>query len=158
MKICMLGGRGVGKTSLVQQFVHSIFMDRHLSATGVRISKKSCPRMPEAINLHIWDIEEETEGGEIRPAYLNGAAGFLLVADGTRPHTLDLALDLRSRAIDLVGIIPHVILINKVDLGPAFILRDQDLIPLQEIGITYFKTSAKTGLAVNEAFCFMASL
>ena len=40
-KICLLGGFGVGKTSLVSRFVHSIFSDKYLTTVGVKIDKKS---------------------------------------------------------------------------------------------------------------------
>ena len=40
-KICLLGGFGVGKTSLVSRFVHSIFSDKYLTTVGVKIEKKA---------------------------------------------------------------------------------------------------------------------
>ena len=40
-KICLLGGFGVGKTSLVSRFVHSIFSDKYLTTLGVKIEKKT---------------------------------------------------------------------------------------------------------------------
>ena len=43
-KICMLGGFGVGKTSLVSRFVTSIFSDNYLTTIGVKIDKKSIDR------------------------------------------------------------------------------------------------------------------
>jgi len=33
-KVCMVGTSGVGKTSLVAKFVHSIFSDKYLTAVG----------------------------------------------------------------------------------------------------------------------------
>ncbi len=39
-KICLLGSFGVGKTSLVARFVHSIFSDKYLTTVGVKIDKK----------------------------------------------------------------------------------------------------------------------
>ena len=43
-KICMLGGFGVGKTSLVSRFVTSIFSDTYLTTVGVKIDKKTFAR------------------------------------------------------------------------------------------------------------------
>ena len=40
-KICMLGGWGVGKTSLVSNFVHSIFSEKYQITLGVKIDKKT---------------------------------------------------------------------------------------------------------------------
>lgn len=41
-KVCMLGAFAVGKTSLVQRYVHSLFSDRYQTTLGVRIDKKAC--------------------------------------------------------------------------------------------------------------------
>lgn len=155
-KICMLGASGVGKTSLVQQFVYSIFMERPLYARGVKISKKTCFMADREMELVIWDLEGENDQDGVRLSYLRGARGFFVVADGTRKETLEKALALRAQALDLTGVIPHAVLINKMDLGPAVSVSDQDLTPLMEQGVKIFKTSAKTGLSVNEAFLFLA--
>src|SRR2546421_781201 len=40
-KVCMIGTSGVGKTSLVAKFVHSIFSDKYLTTVGVKIDKKT---------------------------------------------------------------------------------------------------------------------
>ena len=39
-KICMLGAFAVGKTSLVAQYVSSLFSEKYLSTVGVKIDKK----------------------------------------------------------------------------------------------------------------------
>jgi len=40
-KICMIGAFATGKTSLVSQFVHSIFSDKYHTTVGVKIDKKN---------------------------------------------------------------------------------------------------------------------
>ena len=40
-KICMLGAFAVGKTSLVQRYVHSLYSDKYLTTVGVKIDKKA---------------------------------------------------------------------------------------------------------------------
>ena len=40
-KVCMVGVFGTGKTSLVQRFVHSIFSERYLRPSGVKIDRKA---------------------------------------------------------------------------------------------------------------------
>ena len=40
-KVCMVGTSGVGKTSLVAKFVHSMFSDKYLTTVGVKIDKKT---------------------------------------------------------------------------------------------------------------------
>jgi len=39
-KVCMLGAYSVGKTSLVSQYVNSIFSEKYTTTIGVKIDKK----------------------------------------------------------------------------------------------------------------------
>jgi len=40
-KVCMLGNYSVGKSSITERFVNSIFSDRYHTTVGVRIHKKT---------------------------------------------------------------------------------------------------------------------
>jgi small GTP-binding protein len=55
-KVCMLGTSGVGKTSLVAKFVHSIFSDKYLTTVGVKIDKKTVTVDGNEVMLMIWDL------------------------------------------------------------------------------------------------------
>jgi len=88
-KICMLGGFSVGKTSLVKRYVQSVFSETYLTTVGVKIDKKTVDLPERSVNLILWDLAGEDDIGSLRITYLRGAAGYVLVADGTRPATLD---------------------------------------------------------------------
>lgn len=151
-KVCMLGAFAVGKTALVQQYVHSIFTDRYLSTVGVKISKKIVQVGESNVNIVLWDLEGKDDYADVHISYLRGAMGFFVVADGTRRETLDIALSLRIMALDLIGPVPHALLVNKADLAPSWEVGEEQIHALEQIGMTVIKTSAKTGLAVNESF------
>lgn len=155
-KVCMLGAFAVGKTALVQQYVHSIFTDRYLSTVGVKISKKIIELNERTVSIVLWDLEGKDDYADVHISYLRGAMGFFVVADGTRRETLDIALSLRILAIDLIGHVPHALLINKADLAPSWEIRDDQIHALEQMGMKVVKTSAKTGLAVNESFTALA--
>ncbi len=155
-KICMLGAFSVGKTSLVQQYVHSIFTDRYLSTIGVKISKKVITVQGHAVTVLLWDLEGKDDFVSVNMSYLRGAAGFLLVADGTRAETLDIALALRSSALALTGPVPHKLLVNKADLTPSWEVTMDQMQELEQLGVPISLTSAKTGLGVEETFRFLA--
>jgi small GTP-binding protein len=55
-KVCMVGTSGVGKTSLVAKFVHSIFSDKYLTTVGVKIDKKTVTVDGNEVMLMIWDL------------------------------------------------------------------------------------------------------
>ena len=96
-KICMIGAFSVGKTSLVKRYVQSVFSDTYLTTVGVKIDKKTVDVAGRTVNLILWDLAGEDDIASLRMSYLRGAAGYVLVADGTRPSTLDVALSLRER-------------------------------------------------------------
>src|SRR3984885_14227382 len=115
-KVCMLGGFSVGKTSLVKRFVESVFSEAYLTTVGVKIDKKIVDLPGRIVNLILWDLAGEDDIASLRMSYLRGAAGYVLVADGTRPSTLDVALSLRNRVETEYGSLPFVLLLNKHDL------------------------------------------
>lgn len=155
-KICMLGAFSVGKTSLVQRFVKSMFSDKYLTTVGVKIDKKSVTVNEKDVDLLLWDIYGEDEFQKVKTSYLRGASGYFLVIDGTRKKTLDTAFDLQKRAEDAVGRIPFVLLFNKSDLTDEWEIEDKNLEDLTRDGFTVMKTSAKTGEMVEEAFLSLA--
>jgi small GTP-binding protein len=152
----MVGAFAVGKTALIERYVHSIFSDRYLSTVGVKISKRECRIDDATLTLMLWDMEGKGEYCEINAGYLRGAMGFFLVADGTRRETLDAALQLRRFALDIVGSVPHFLLLNKADIEPKWEIKDEDILRAEAQGVRILRTSAKEGYGVDEAFELLA--
>ena len=151
-KICMLGAFSVGKTSLVQRFVKSMFSEKYLTTVGVKIDKKTVSVDGQDVSLLLWDIYGEDEFQKVKTSYLRGAGGYFLVVDLTRRNTLDTAFVLRERAREAVGDIPFVLLLNKSDLEDEWEIDDTAIEELSEEGFSVIKTSAKTGVGVEHAF------
>jgi len=151
-KICMLGAFAVGKTSLVERFVKSLFNERYQTSLGVKIDKKSLVLDDQPLELILWDLAGEDEFVSLRLPYLRGASGLLLVADGTRPETLDIALALREKAMGEIGEVPFALLLNKADLAEEWHIDPRDIDRLVARGWTVLETSAKSGHGVEEAF------
>jgi len=155
-KICLLGAFAVGKTSLVSRFVNSIYSDEYLTTVGVKVDKKPVTLGDKEVNLIVWDLAGEDEFQKVSMDYLRGAAGFLLVADGTRLSTLETARMLRQRVADSIGKIPFVFIINKNDLSAEWEIDDQAIDDCQAAGWNVIKSSAKSGEGVEEAFKLLA--
>ena len=155
-KICLLGAFGVGKTSLVSRFVHSIFSDKYLTTVGVKIEKKRVLARQRDVDLVIWDIYGEDDFQKVRLSYLRGASGYLLVADGTRRVTLDIAQALQKNAAATVGDVPFLLLVNKADLSDSWEIDERTLLDLERLNWTVIRTSAKTGAEVERAFSALA--
>jgi signal recognition particle receptor subunit beta len=89
-------------------------------------------------------------------SYLRGSAGYVLVADGTRPSTLEVALSLRRRVEADFGPLPFVLLLNKNDLREQWAIRDEEVEDLRTSGWWVQPTSARTGEGVDDAFGTLA--
>ena len=155
-KICMLGAFSVGKTSLVKRFVESVFSETYLTTVGVKIDKKTVELSNRIVNLILWDLAGEDDISSLRTSYVRGSAGYLLVADGTRPSTLEVALSLRQRVEVEFGPLPFVLLLNKNDLREEWAIRDEEVEGLRQDGWWVRPTSARTGEGVDDAFGTLA--
>lgn len=91
-KVCMLGAFAVGKTSLVERYVKSIFSEKYQTTVGVKIDKREVLVGATTVKLVLWDLHGEDRFQAVQASYLRGASGVLLVVDPTRP------LDARGRA------------------------------------------------------------
>jgi small GTP-binding protein len=151
-KICVLGGFGVGKTSLVKRYVESIFSETYLTTVGVKIDKKAVDLADRIVNLILWDVAGEDDISSIRLSYLRGSAGYILVADGTRRATLEVALSLRRRVEADSGPLPFVLLLNKNDLTEQWAIPEEELEDLRQDGWWVRSSSARTGEGVEDAF------
>jgi len=156
-KICLLGTFAVGKSSLTERFVKSIFSDRYHTTVGVRIQKRTVELDSGALDLIIWDLAGEDEFLSLRTAYLRGAGGYILVADGTRRETLNKALDMQKCADRALGGVPFVLMVNKTDRQDDWAVQDADLDGLIRRGWLIFRTSAKTGEGVSDGFIGLAT-
>ncbi len=157
-KVCMIGAFSVGKTALIQRYVRSFFSDRYLSTVGVKISKKSLTIGETPLNLLLWDLEGQDDYcGEINTSYLRAAMGLIIVADGTRNETLSIALSLRETALECLGPVPNLLILNKEDLSDSWDIPETTIATLEQQGLDIVKTSAKTGLNVEKVFVTLAT-
>lgn len=152
LKICLLGSFAVGKTSLVARFSRGLFSDKYLATLGVKIDRKRMEVDGTRVTLILWDMAGEDEFAKVQMSYLRGAAGYLLVFDGTRKLTFDQALMLEERARSTVGQLPFVVLANKSDLEDQWEVSAGDIKSLTARKWLVQKTSAKTGEDVDGAF------
>jgi len=148
----MLGAFAVGKTSLVRRYVESIYSDAYHTTVGVKISNKVVQVNNTEVKLVLWDVYGEDDFQRMSWKYLEGAFGYLLVADGTRPATLDKALALEQKARVEVGALPFVFVVNKCDLVNDWQFDATLEAQLAAKNWSILRSSAKTGEGVEEAF------
>ena len=156
-KIALLGSPGVGKTSLVRRFVESIFDDKYLTTIGVKIDKKVVSAGGQNVTLMLWDVAGAEERFSVPTSYIRGAAGIVLVADGTRPETLDDAVQILDGVHRELGPLPFVLLLNKADLTGQWRVDGRDAHARVPAALHVASSSAKTGASVDAAFLNLAT-
>ncbi len=155
-KICMVGVFGTGKTSLVQQYVHSIFSVKYHSTVGVKIDRKTLDVSGTQVSLVLWDLAGKDAEQDIPPSYLRGSHGVLYVVDGTRRETFEQLPQLQALVREAAGTVPSLVALNKADLTSEWRLSAADESGLKAQGWEVLRTSAKTGNAVEDAFSWLA--
>lgn len=159
-KVCLVGERAVGKTSLVRRFVLDEFDDRYIRTLGTKVSKKSFNVVREDLdtefdmNMTIWDIMgEKTFTDLLKEAFFTGATGVLAVCDLTRKKTLKELDGWIKGVYGVAGKVPIAILGNKMDLRSRKQLTKKDLDELcKKYNSVAYLTSAKTGRNVESVF------
>ncbi len=161
LKICLMGEKAVGKTSLIKKYVYDEYEDNYLVTIGTKVTKKELkikdPKSKELVDvqLYIWDIVGQKGFRQLlQDAYFYGAQGIIGVCDNTREITL---MDLNGWMDTIHGVIEEV---PTVFLGNKYDLKDMQQIGLNEItsvasgyenSLSYL-SSAKTGFNVELAF------
>jgi len=159
-KICLIGENAVGKTSLIQRFVHNEFSDHYLTTIGTKISKKDVvithPNRDRKVDITmmIWDIMGQKGFRPILShSYFHMAKGGIAVCDLTRPHTLDEITGWIESMFEITGKIPVIICANKADLKDEVKIKEEDLAELAtSYDAPFLFTSAKSGDNVETAF------
>lgn len=152
-KVCMVGDFAVGKTSLTQKFVNNVFSDKYLTTVGVKIDTVELGDT----KLVIWDIAGRDSIAPINLNYLVGAAGIVLVADGTRQSTIESIPNILQQVKGVVGDVACVIAINKSD-SEDWQVSDQQLQNLSDLKLPLIRTSAKNNNNIEKLFATLIDL
>ncbi len=159
-KICLVGEKGVGKTSLIRQFVLNMFEDKYITTVGTKVTKKEVMILkPEIeaevhVDMTIWDIMGEKGFRELlKDAYFFGANGILAVCDITRRKTLNDLDDWIDGVENVVGKVPIFISVNKCDRmdEAQFSMREVEQMA-KAFDSQHLYTSAKTAEGVEDCF------
>ena len=109
------------------------------------------------MTLLLWDIYGDDEFQKIRTSYLRGVSGYLLVVDGTRRSTLDKATEIKASVEEAIGSVPFVLVVNKADLTDQWDMPEDLEDRFRKEGWVVIRSSAKTGMGVEEAFFGLAA-
>jgi len=161
-KIVLLGDGGVGKTSLVRQYVHKKFEDKYLKTLGTNIYKKTVEKKDFGgkvpISLQIWDVMGQNTFPQVIKTSLKGARGVVFVTDLTNEESLKNLpywVDMVFKNTDDVA---FVFLGNKSDREDIAFGFNSVKKVADHFYSPYYITSAKSGEYVDEVFEMMGDM
>ncbi|MHA1105221.1 MAG: Rab family GTPase [Promethearchaeota archaeon] len=161
-KICIVGDSGVGKTTILHQYLHSRFKSKAEITIGSNFFVKYL-RLPQAKNLltlQCWDLAGQKYFKWVRLAFYKSAKGIIYVFDLTRKNTLERLENWKEEIEGQIGSGPSILVGNKKDLvnpQAQIILKEEINKYCQILGTrAYFETSAKTRTNIDDVFYRLA--
>ncbi|GBG31156.1 Ras-related protein Rab-7a [Hondaea fermentalgiana] len=165
LKVIILGDSGVGKTSLMNQYVNQRFSKQYKTTIGADFTTKEVVIDDKLVTLQIWDTAGQERFQSLGVAFYRGADACMLVYDITKPKTFDSLQNWRDEFLLQSAPrdperFPFAVLGNMVDKA------DERRVPEEnarrwctqdvEHEIPYFETSAKDAINVDQAFYAIA--
>ena len=157
-KVCIVGNSGVGKTTLLHQYLSKRFKSKAETTIGSNFFVKylNLPEKKELIALQVWDLAGQERFKWVRNAFYKGAKGIVYVFDLTDKNSFEVLMNWKLEVEGIVGLIPCVLVGNKVDLidtiDRSIENNESDMLKRELGAIAYIETSAKVGTNVDEAF------
>ncbi len=162
-KISLLGGDGVGKTSIIVRYTKGTFSNSYLVTLGVDFYETNFTKPSEEsgnsddeLIMQIWDLAAQISFKSMRSQYLSYSHYGVIVIDSNRvsPEYIQPWIDDIHKHAG--GNVPFVLALNKIDL-----LKLEEVAAITEkleieFGVRVFKTSAKTGENINNMFRYIA--
>ncbi len=152
-KVVLLGGSGVGKSSIAMRYVRDVFYECSESTIGAAFLSVPLSHEGREISLDIWDTAGQERYSSLAPMYYRGSSSAVVVYDITSAESLNQAKRwvreiqgaVEGCAIILVG--------NKVDLASLREIPTQDAASYaEERALEHIEVSAKSSVGVRDIF------
>ncbi|XP_072774989.1 ras-related protein Rab-7b isoform X1 [Taeniopygia guttata] len=156
LKIIIIGALGVGKTSLLHQYVHKTFYEDYRTTLGASILTKVLAVDSTPLKLQIWDTGGQERFRSMVSTFYKGSDGCMLAFDVTDRESFEALDNWRDDFLEKVipreQEFPMVVLGNKIDLSDRQVPKETASAWCKEKDIPYFEVSAKNNINVAEAF------
>ncbi|CAI0423084.1 unnamed protein product [Linum tenue] len=154
LKVIILGDSGVGKTSLMNQYVNRKFSNQYKATIGADFLTKEVQFEDRLFTLQIWDTAGQERFQSLGVAFYRGADCCVLVYDVNVMKSFDNLNNWREEFLLQASPpdpenFPFVVLGNKVDVDGE---KKAKAWCAAKGNIPYFETSAKEGFNVDAAF------
>ena len=160
LRVCVVGERAVGKTSLIRRYAFNEFEDAYSGTLGAKLyllafNKQASTHEHVEAQVGLFDfMGENAPRDAFRDAMFWGTHGYLAVADLGRPETLHRLPAWVNAVRYVAGDIPFTILLNKADLVPNGAIGPEETQYLLATfpNVPYAVASAKTGAGIANVF------
>jgi len=160
LKVIILGDSGVGKTSLMNQYVNKKFTNQYKATIGADFLTKDIVIDDKFVTLQIWDTAGQERFQSLGVAFYRGADCCVLVHDLTNMKTFETLDSWRDEFLVQAAprnseSFPFVVLGNKSDLAPNPPRHHQNTYESwckKQGEIPHFCTSAREAINVEKAF------
>ena len=159
-KVVLVGESGVGKTSIITQFIDQTFQEDQQSTTGGTFSTKSviCDN-GNTLKFEIWDTAGQERYRSLTKMFYKDANAAVLVYDITRKDSFEELQNYWSQQIKESSP-PNIILAiaaNKSDLINQEAVEEEKAREFaNELGAIFVSTTATTVESINELFIEIA--
>ncbi|PWN44570.1 hypothetical protein IE81DRAFT_10900 [Ceraceosorus guamensis] len=160
LKVIILGDSGVGKTSLMNQYVNKRFSSSYKATIGADFLTREVLVDDRLVTMQLWDTAGQERFQSLGVAFYRGADCCVLVYDVNSAKSFETLDSWRDEF--LIQAAPHdpenfpfVVLGNKIDVEESKRMVSQKRAMnwcASKGGIPYFETSSKDGINVESAF------
>ncbi|OBZ86152.1 putative Ras-related protein Rab7 [Choanephora cucurbitarum] len=159
-KVIILGDSGVGKTSLMNQYVNKKFSNQYKATIGADFLTKEVLVDDRLVTMQIWDTAGQERFQSLGVAFYRGADCCVLAYDVNNSRSFESLDQWRDEFLVQASPrdpdrFPFVLLGNKIDVeeGRRMITQKRAMSWCQSKGnVPYFETSAKEAINVEQAF------
>ena len=156
IKITLIGNSGVGKTSIINQYIDQTFDEANAATIGANYSEKVITKNNKEYELNIWDTAGQEKFHSVGKHFYKDAYIVCLVYDITSQDSLEQLETIWYPDIKKYGEKYTILAVvgNKSDLYENDNLADENQAKefAQSINAIFMLTSAKTGDGIEKLF------
>lgn len=159
VKVVFLGASAVGKTSIVVKGTTGSFDPDQANTVGAAYALKVMDVEGTKVNLQIWDTAGQEHYRSLAPMYYHSAQIAILVFSLIDASTFNEVEKWMDELREHLPALPIIYLIgNKADLDDKRQLSaEKPQMYADEIGATYFETSALNGKGIDDFYTHLAN-